>query len=262
MRRGTVLKIGSLLIIIVVIIVINIAIIEKRKALYGDYVSTSEYLITEDLVNLFDMQGEGIYKFTFDMRADQVGPVNVYLYDSDNTKYWITPEIVNVTDTFTTYGFEKRVTLVEEGSPHAHLVFHGTYGTGVIPTVKELTVEKVRELDYVSTSEYLVTEDLVDLFDLEGEGIYRFSFSVKAEMSGPVNVSLYDSDDTKYWITPETIDVTDTFKRYEFEKKVSMVENDSNHAHLTFHGTFGTGVIPTVADLKVEKVGEIDKNEQ
>lgn len=107
--------------------------------------------------------------------------------------------------------------------------------------------------DYSSSSEYLVTEDLFDVLSSMGAGEYSISFEARSDINGVVAISLYETDGSAFWFSTQKIDSTTEFKEYTIHVNISKTESDYQHSHLTFHGTYGTGVIPHVRNINIVK---------
>lgn len=140
---SNVLKIGILIICVMLFLVLNIVIDKVNENKYGDYSGNSEYLETIDLCDFFDQNGEGEYLLSFDLRTDVCGDVLVELYSSLGSKYWMNDCHITSTEKMVHYEIPINVYVVFNDANVAPLIFHGGYGTGAIPHVKNIEIEPI-----------------------------------------------------------------------------------------------------------------------
>ncbi|MGU8065552.1 phage tail spike protein [Streptococcus suis] len=115
----------------------------ESSEIYNSAQSNAEFLKTPyDLAPIFDKYGLIEYTLSFDLRASKAGTVRVYQQNGSGSKYnglnfyaQATTEWKRFEVTFTpTAGMMNLV--------NSYLAFYGTYGTGIIPYVRRLKLEK------------------------------------------------------------------------------------------------------------------------
>lgn len=123
--------------------------LELRSADSFFYSSTAEISNTREFVQYMDMAslinqyGLRKYKITFDIKSDDTSSassVMVYMQNGSGARYSFSTS-VPVTTSFT-----KQSVIVQPSGPNTSftqsiLAFYGTYNTGNIPTIKDLTIE-------------------------------------------------------------------------------------------------------------------------
>ena len=132
-------------VIISLFIVVNVFINRNNNEKYGDYNGTSEFMSTIDCAPYFDENPEGSFTISFDIRTDRDGEVKVMLYDNDGERYWFTGQYVNSTTEFSKCEIVVTPQMINEDKKAATLTFNGMYGTGVIPHVKNIVVNKTNQ---------------------------------------------------------------------------------------------------------------------
>lgn len=115
----------------------------------------SEFLRHNDVAPILDHYGLRQYTFSFDIKAPVPGTVMVYLQNGSGARYTFSKH-VTVTTEFTRLSVTTTPVVSNLNLSAAHLAFYGTYGTGRIPTVKNVKVE----IGGVVTPHALAPEDV------------------------------------------------------------------------------------------------------
>lgn len=104
-----------------------------------------------------------------------------------------------------------------------------------------------------SSSEFLATEDLYDVLTECGPGEYTISFEAKSDIEGVLRISLYEPGGGPFWFTTQKITTTTEFQEYVLHVNIAQIEGNVQHSHLTFQGTYRSGVIPYVRNVHIVK---------
>ena len=107
-----------------------------------------------------------------------------------------------------------------------------------------------------SSREYVLYDNLTPIFDKYGLGEYTFSFDVKGAIAG--SISVYYSDRTtsqiKYgWRGAGNVNATTEYQRFSFTVDVFELTPDANQSSLAFYGTYDSGRIPSIKNVKIER---------
>ena len=107
----------------------------------------------------------------------------------------------------------------------------------------------------ISGNEYMAYENMVSIFDTNGIGTYTFSFDLKTEISGDINVYCVDRglSDVKYYFSSKNFTATTDYQRFEMTVDVTLNSAAATVTNLAFYGTYGTGVKPSVKNVQIEK---------
>lgn len=105
-------------------------------------------------------------------------------------------------------------------------------------------------------NEYLRTFDLTPIIEQYGpDATYSLSFDLKSKNTAKTNsIRIYSIsyDDTKYALIFENVPVTETFQTFTFHNLKPKLANPNHYgSHLSFYGTYDTGNIPVVKNLKL-----------
>lgn len=100
-------------------------------------------------------------------------------------------------------------------------------------------------------NEFLSYMDIASVLDAHGTGVYTLSFDVKAAKAGKLTV--YFSGSRKYHFPPDQVDVTTDWQRLVLPIDIFLENAGNKTAMLSFFGTYGTGVIPTVRRVRLSK---------
>jgi len=145
MKRAGILLI-VLIILVGIFIVINFQIDKNNIEKYGDYYSENEFLRTIDCAKLFDSNPAGTrYKVSFDLKTKTPGSMTIYQQNGTTCRYsWSPYPTIETTTEYSHYEVEIEPVLVHEEVTEAYLSFYGTYESGVIPVIKNLVVEPIK----------------------------------------------------------------------------------------------------------------------
>lgn len=100
-------------------------------------------------------------------------------------------------------------------------------------------------------NEFLSYMDIASVLDAHGTGVYTLSFDVKAAKAGKLTV--YFSGTRKYQFLLDQVDVTTDWQRLVLPIDIFLENAGNKMATLSFFGTYGTGVIPTVRRVRLSK---------
>lgn len=109
--------------------------------------------------------------------------------------------------------------------------------------------------------EFVHYGDTSPIFDRFGEGTYTISFDLKTTLPGRVRVYPQNGAGTQYTFVG-LVDSTSEWERYSVVVDVveQPYENRGSQKYkslLAFYGTYGTGVSPTIKNVKIE-LGAVD----
>lgn len=124
---------------IVLFVFINYWINANRKEKQNTFFSGTEYVKTIDCAPIFDANPMATYAIDFEIKAEKPGDISVYQMDNGLRKYGFTEHIL-VTEEFQTFHLEVKPVLVDADVSTSFLSFYGEYGSGVIPTIKYISV--------------------------------------------------------------------------------------------------------------------------
>ncbi len=91
---------------------------------------------------------------------------------------------------------------------------------------------------------------IIDKYGLDRE--YSVSFDLKSKVAGGINVYSQNGSGTRYDIGSNTIQATTEYKRYSHTFKPKASNMEMKQAMLAFYGTYDTGRIPSVKNVKFE----------
>lgn len=119
--------------------------IAKSKAEEARYFRTeNEFLRTIDCAEIFDAYPGHAFELTFEIRAEKPGEILVYQQNGSGVKYSFKKRIA-VTEEFSPVSLIVEPVLVNEDAKRSHLSFYGEYGSGVIPTVRDISIVPLYE---------------------------------------------------------------------------------------------------------------------
>lgn len=104
----------------------------------------NEFNRVVDIAPYIDKYGLGAYVLSFDLRSEDVSnrsTVNVYLQNGSNTRYNFSVPITATTE-YKRYTIEVNPSGPNESVEKAYLAFYGTYSTGNVPVVKNISLRK------------------------------------------------------------------------------------------------------------------------
>ncbi|MCV6815295.1 phage tail spike protein [Streptococcus uberis] len=106
---------------------------------------------------------------------------------------------------------------------------------------------------YQGTSEFLRTADLAPVIDKYGLVQYTLSFEAKVAVAGNVQVYMQNGAGSRYSGLMAKIDMTTGWKRYSITFTPTNSILSLTQSFLALFGTYGTGVIPSIKRIKVER---------
>lgn len=128
-----------------IFIIINSIINYDRKEKYGecDFYSYDEFLRTIDCADIFNSNPAGTkYKVSFDLKTQKPGSLIIYQQNGENYRYtWSPYPVITTSQEYEHYEVEIEPILINAYVENAYLSFYGEYGTGVIPSIKNLIIE-------------------------------------------------------------------------------------------------------------------------
>lgn len=159
---------------------------------------SSEFLQFADIAPIINKYGLVPITISFDIKSDLPGSIIVYNQNGSSTKYSIGYTPIQVTTTYQ----RKSVTVtpsVETASDiQSMLAFYGTYGSGRIPTVKNVKVELgSTETPYTMAPEDSVMNGNKKTFAFSQNGTYEFIFKDKAKNESRVSRTISNIDTIK-----------------------------------------------------------------
>lgn len=138
-------------------------------------------------------------------------------------------------------------------SPDGKVDFTDTYPN---PNLFDITRPEVRN-PATTSAEFLNNQnwDMAPIFDTYGANVpYTLSFDLKSDIAGGISVYSQNGSGTKYNIGQTTVSATTEFQRFSLVivPQLQTNTNPQTQALLAFYGTYNTGRIPTVRNLKLE----------
>ena len=101
--------------------------------------SPTEWLRYADLASYFDTYGVSGYFISFDLKAKKNGDIMVYMQNGSGSRYSFSAS-VSATTEYDHYTIFVTPHYLDRGVKESWLAFYGIYGTGVIPSVKNVTL--------------------------------------------------------------------------------------------------------------------------
>lgn len=110
------------------------------------------------------------------------------------------------------------------------------------------------DIEVTSTREYVMYRNIAYIFDTYGIGQYTFSFDLKSAIAGNIQVYCTDrvTSEIKYTYPTKIIDATTEYKRYSMTVNVTVLTALASTTALSFYGTYDTGRIPSIKNVKIE----------
>ena len=104
--------------------------------------------------------------------------------------------------------------------------------------------------------EFLRYLDTAPIFDTFGAGIYTISFDLQVTSPGPIRVYMQNGSEAKYTFY-KAVQGTTTWKRHSIVVDIVAVDPaspyyDPTYSYLAFYGIYGTGVSPSVKNVKIQ----------
>ena len=106
--------------------------------------SSNEFLRYADVAPIFDKYGLVQYSISFDIKSNNTttqNTINVYMQNGSGARYSIGYISAPVSTEYTRRAVTFTPTLANAALTESYLAFYGTYGTGNIPSVKNVKVE-------------------------------------------------------------------------------------------------------------------------
>ena len=131
----------------------------------------------------------------------------------------------------------------------------------VIGSAYELTVFGDNSFLYSSNAEitrpneFVQYMNLAPIIDKYGSVDYKLSFDIKSNNVNTQNrVSVYSQNGsaTRYSFTPISVSVSLDYKHHELVFKAPSPNSSQSEAWLAFYGTYGSGNIPTIKNVRLE----------
>lgn len=139
------------------------------------------------------------------------------------------------------------------------LLIVAVYGvtTKYMKTKKEsLVIQKERERVYTSSNEFVRTIDCSPIFDENPEGTaYKIKFELMSQKDGDILVYQQNGSNYRYTFS-EVVRSTNKWTQYEIEVIPDLIDENVKASFLSFYGEYGTGVIPSVRYIEIQKIDE------
>ncbi len=105
--------------------------------------TTSEFVQYADIAPIFNTYGTGVtYSLSLDLKSKVAGSMNVYMQNGSSTKYSFVSQAVNVSTEYQRFYFNSLSARISNSADTAAtLAFYGTYGSGRIPSIKNVQIE-------------------------------------------------------------------------------------------------------------------------
>lgn len=101
-----------------------------------------EFLRTIDCANLFDAYPGYSFELKFEICAEKAGKIVVYQQNGADRRYAF-GEVIDVTNEYKEFCLVVEPELVDETVKSSYLAFYGEYGSGVIPTVRDISITPI-----------------------------------------------------------------------------------------------------------------------
>jgi len=102
----------------------------------------TEFLRTIDCAPLFDSYPSHSFELEFEIRTEKPGEVLVYQMNSSKHRYSFSQKI-ETTEEFKKISLIVEPILTDEEESESYLSFYGLYGSGVIPTVRNISIRVI-----------------------------------------------------------------------------------------------------------------------
>lgn len=102
-----------------------------------------------------------------------------------------------------------------------------------------------------ANSEFCQHGDLAPIFDKYGLVEYTISFDIKAQVAGLVNVYSQNGAGARYGFS-SNLNLTTSYVRRSITVTPALINSSIVESMLAFYGTYGTGVKPSIKNVKVE----------
>jgi hypothetical protein len=127
--------------------------------------TTSEFVQYADLAPIFNTNGTAVqYSLSLDLKAAKSGSVLCYMQNGSSSKYSFVNQSVSVTTEYQRFQFNGISAAVSTPTDTAAtLAFYGVYGSGVIPSIKNVQVEISPFATPFVNGSRSTTQNIVDL---------------------------------------------------------------------------------------------------
>ncbi|MFW3361492.1 phage tail spike protein [Aerococcus viridans] len=109
-----------------------------------EIIGRSEFVnsVNWDMAPIINELGTDIYyTVSFDIKSKVAGSINVYAQNGTTTRYGIGNKSINVSTEYQRFSHTFKPTQGNSAEPRALLAFYGNYGSGKIPTIKNVKFE-------------------------------------------------------------------------------------------------------------------------
>lgn len=127
----------SLIVIELVLYLVISKNIAEDKARY--FRAENEFLRTIDCATLFDNYPGSSFEVKFEICAEKPGEILVYQQNASTHRYSFS-ERISVTEEFKEFCLVVNPVLTDEKEKMSYLAFYGEYGSGVVPTVRDISI--------------------------------------------------------------------------------------------------------------------------
>ena len=193
---------------------------------------SSEFMQYADLAPIFDTYGLIEYTISFDIKAAKAGNIKVYMQNGSTTKYDIGAYPKNVTTEYTRQYVTITPVLYDKTQTQAFLAFYGGYGTGVIPTVKNVKVEQGNKV----TDWTPAPEDMETRMSTAESAITQNANNINLKVSstdfnGNNLVSMINQTADSVTISAKKINLSGQLTVSDFDSTSQTTINNGNKAH-------------------------------
>lgn len=115
------------------------------------------------------------------------------------------------------------------------------------------TYRSSAERTTASSNEFMQYVDLAPFIDRYGLRKYRVSFDIKSAniaSQSLMNVYFQNGSGSRYSGPEQNVSVSTSYQHYDIDFTPTMSNSSLTAAILAFYGTYGTGNIPSVKDVK------------
>jgi hypothetical protein len=146
--------------------------------------TTSEFLQLTDLAPIFDTYGTVVtYSLSLDIKSESPGSMNVYMQNGSTTKYSFVSQSVQVTTEYQRFTFDGLSAAISTPTDtQAKLALYGTYGSGRIPSAKNIQVEINPHTTPFTATSRLATNGLKDLVGNNNGDLTNMSYDSSAQL--------------------------------------------------------------------------------
>ena len=141
------------------------------------------------------------YTVSFDIKSKVAGNINVYAQNGNGTKYSIGTKGINVSTSYQRFSYTFKPTLSSSTETMSMLAFYGNYGSGRIPTIKNVKFEVGNfATDWTPATEDMLGKDTFTLFKNDYEdtakSVERRLTAIDSSAEGSVVTRLNKTEST------------------------------------------------------------------